>query len=128
LEHSVFKIKYIAGVVKLDFEDAMFQELQDGWITQAEFDAVQDYVLGYSLGDDGSNANFNPNDYNFDPIGAFYDSQSATFDNAQSIASNQPSQTSPEIGRNERNVRTIQLLYYFTESRCFGLRISEESI
>jgi hypothetical protein len=47
----------------------MFQELQDGWITQAEFDAVQNYVLGYSLGDDGSNANFNPNDYNFDPIG-----------------------------------------------------------
>jgi hypothetical protein len=33
----------------LDFEDAMFQELQDGWITQAEFDAVQNYVLGYSL-------------------------------------------------------------------------------
>jgi hypothetical protein len=59
----------------LDFEDAMFQELQDGWITQAEFDAVQNYVLDYSLGDDGSNTNFNPNDYNFDPIGAFYDSQ-----------------------------------------------------
>ena len=71
----------------LDFEDAMFQELQDGWITQAEFDAVQNYVLDYSLGDDGSNTNFNPNDYNFDPIGAFYDSQSAAYDNAQSIAS-----------------------------------------
>ncbi|CAC9544270.1 hypothetical protein [uncultured Gammaproteobacteria bacterium] len=94
----------------LDFEDAMFQELQDGWITQAEFDAVQNYVLGYSLGDDGSNANFNPNDYNFDPIGAFYDSQSATFDNAQSIASNQPSQTSPtsEPTTPDSNYRTLR--------------------
>ncbi|MBA5249026.1 MAG: lipase family protein, partial [Gammaproteobacteria bacterium] len=29
----------------LDFEEAMLQELQDGWITQAEFDVAQDYVL-----------------------------------------------------------------------------------
>ncbi|MBA5249293.1 MAG: hypothetical protein FE834_07185, partial [Gammaproteobacteria bacterium] len=44
----------------LDFEEAMLQELQDGWITQAEFDVAQDYVLNHSLGDTPNN--FNPND------------------------------------------------------------------
>ncbi len=70
-----------------DAEDAMLQELQEGWITYKEFSAFQDYVLDYSLDDYVFEPNYNFDEYTYDPIGAFYDSQSEEYDNALSIAS-----------------------------------------
>ncbi len=72
----------------LDAEEAMFQELQEGWITYEEFDAFENYVLNHAIGDDNysydDDSQTDRLDYN--PIGAFYDSQSAQYDNAQSVA------------------------------------------
>jgi hypothetical protein len=36
----------------LDAEEAMFQEMQEGWITYEEFDAFENYVLNHTIGDD----------------------------------------------------------------------------
>jgi hypothetical protein len=33
----------------LDAEEAMFQELQEGWITYEEFDAFENYVLNHAI-------------------------------------------------------------------------------
>ena len=72
----------------LDAEEAMFQEMQEGWITYEEFEAFENYVLNHTIGDDNysydDDSQTDRLDYN--PIGAFYDSQSAQYDNAQSIA------------------------------------------
>ncbi len=70
-----------------DAEEAMLQELQEGLITYEEFSAFQDYVLDYSLDDYVFEPNYNFDEYAYDPIGAFYDSQSEEYDNALSIAS-----------------------------------------
>uniref|UniRef100_UPI0034DE183A cadherin-like domain-containing protein n=1 Tax=Candidatus Thiodubiliella endoseptemdiera TaxID=2738886 RepID=UPI0034DE183A len=70
-----------------DAEEAMLQELQEGLITYEEFSAFQDYVLDYSLDDYVFEPNYNFDEYTYDPIGAFYDSQSEEYDNALSIAS-----------------------------------------
>uniref|UniRef100_UPI0034DEE10A lipase family protein n=1 Tax=Candidatus Thiodubiliella endoseptemdiera TaxID=2738886 RepID=UPI0034DEE10A len=70
-----------------DAEEAMLQELQEGRITYEEFSAFQDYVLDYSLDDYVFEPNYNFDEYAYDPIGAFYDSQSEEYDNALSIAS-----------------------------------------
>ena len=68
-------------------EQAMFQELQEGWITHEEFNAFQDYVLNHAKGDYNYNYDDSQTDrHDSDLIGAFYDSQSAQYDNAQSIA------------------------------------------
>ena len=68
-------------------EQAMFQKLQEGWITHEEFNAFQDYVLNHAKGDYNYNYDDSQTDrHDSDLIGAFYDSQSAQYDNAQSIA------------------------------------------
>jgi hypothetical protein len=36
----------------LDAEEAMFQEMQEGWITYEEFEAFENYVLNHAIGDD----------------------------------------------------------------------------
>jgi hypothetical protein len=36
----------------LDAEEAMFQEMQEGWITYEEFEAFENYVLNHTIGDD----------------------------------------------------------------------------
>ncbi|VVM20587.1 hypothetical protein BSPWISOXPB_7008 [uncultured Gammaproteobacteria bacterium] len=71
----------------LDAEEAMFQELQEGWITYEEFDAFENYVLNHAIGDDNYSYDDSQTDrLDYNPIGAFYDSQSAQYDNAQSVA------------------------------------------
>ena len=70
-----------------DAEDAILQEFEEGWIGQVELEAFQDYVLDFSLQDYVLDFSLEEFDYNFEPIGAFYDSQSAAYDNAESIAS-----------------------------------------
>ncbi|VVH59955.1 hypothetical protein BSPCLSOX_1237, partial [uncultured Gammaproteobacteria bacterium] len=68
-------------------EKAMFQEMQEGWITHEEFNAFQDYVLNHAKGDYNYNYDDSQTDWlDYNPIGAFYDSQSAQYDNAQSVA------------------------------------------
>jgi hypothetical protein len=57
----------------LDAEEAMFQELQEGWITYEEFDAFENYVLNHAIGDDNysydDDSQTDRLDYN--PIGAY---------------------------------------------------------
>jgi hypothetical protein len=62
-------------------EKAMFQEMQEGWITHEEFNAFQDYVLNHAKGDYNYNYDDSQTDWlDYNPIGAFYDSQSAQYD------------------------------------------------
>lgn len=75
----------------LDAEERLQREHQAGWISETAYEAFRDFVVDYSLtgGSSGSGVGLQPppeTSFALEPIGAFYDSQSAQYDAAPSIA------------------------------------------
>ncbi len=96
-------------------EERLHREYTAGWLSASQYYAFQDFTINYSLTQgSGSGLGLQPPSGGFwsDPIGAFYDSQSAAFDHAASVAAH----TGVLLDANQRRLSPRQFSFLDIDS------------